>query len=367
MGTMLRSGNVAAILRVVSEETGGFAVIDTNDLQAGVARVAADNRARYVLTYSPANASLDGQYRRLDVRIRLPDLRVRARPGYRAMPDRIRETVAGFEAPALAALDRTPAPEQLPVHLAAFAFPLPGDRRTVPLVVETPIRALEMGHSGGRYDAGAVVVARIKDASGAVVAYGSTPFRFEGRAGQQPQPAGSLQYYRQAQLAPGEYVVEAAVVDAASQRAGVARTALVIPERVNSVPDVSSLVLVEHAEARPKGEAEAADHPMLVNDKLLVPRAELRISRSAQAETVFYFEVVPTGKAPVHGSLELLQAGRTIGRTALSMASVKNGRIQQMGRLPTGRLVPGQYQARVTVSEGASQPVTREVGFEIVE
>ncbi|HSL23378.1 MAG TPA: VWA domain-containing protein [Vicinamibacterales bacterium] len=71
-------------LRTLASETDGLAIVDTNDLSAGLRRVTADLTSYYLFGYYSTNASLDGKYRRITVRVKRPGLDVRARKGYRA-------------------------------------------------------------------------------------------------------------------------------------------------------------------------------------------------------------------------------------------------------------------------------------------
>jgi VWFA-related protein len=70
-----------AALRMVAEDTGGRAVVNTNDLEKNYDAIVRDTSTYYLLSYSPAVAHRDGRFHRIEVRTR-PGLRVRARPGY---------------------------------------------------------------------------------------------------------------------------------------------------------------------------------------------------------------------------------------------------------------------------------------------
>jgi VWFA-related protein len=71
-------------LRSLSEETGGFAAVNTNDFRNAFSRVVKDNSAYYVLGYYPTNSRRDGRLRRIVVRVKKPGLDVRYRRGYTA-------------------------------------------------------------------------------------------------------------------------------------------------------------------------------------------------------------------------------------------------------------------------------------------
>jgi VWFA-related protein len=64
--------------------TDGLAVVHSNDLDAGLQRIADDLTSYYLLGYYSTNTKLDGKYRRLEVKVRRPGVDVRARRGYRA-------------------------------------------------------------------------------------------------------------------------------------------------------------------------------------------------------------------------------------------------------------------------------------------
>jgi VWFA-related protein len=71
-------------LRTLAENTDGIAVVNSNDLDRGMRRVADDLSSYYLLGYYSTNTKLDGQFRAIKVRVRRPGVDVRARRGYRA-------------------------------------------------------------------------------------------------------------------------------------------------------------------------------------------------------------------------------------------------------------------------------------------
>jgi hypothetical protein len=63
--TLLRSGNVPAIFSNLATATGGFALTGTNDLSSRLQRLDEDRRLYYLLSYVPAKAVVEGEYRRV--------------------------------------------------------------------------------------------------------------------------------------------------------------------------------------------------------------------------------------------------------------------------------------------------------------
>jgi len=69
-------------LQTFAEETGGFAVVNTNGFANAYDRIVQENSAYYLLAYYPPNPKRDGKFHKIDVRVTRPGLTVRARRGY---------------------------------------------------------------------------------------------------------------------------------------------------------------------------------------------------------------------------------------------------------------------------------------------
>jgi VWFA-related protein len=73
------------ILLSLSEQTGGRAFLNTNDIQGAIRRAADDARMTYVLGYYPADDRWDGRFHRINVKVKRPGFDVRHRQGYFAV------------------------------------------------------------------------------------------------------------------------------------------------------------------------------------------------------------------------------------------------------------------------------------------
>ena len=71
-------------LLTLAENTDGHAIVNTNDITSGITRIADDLAAYYLLGYYSTNTKLDGRYRRIEVKVTQPKVRVTARQGYLA-------------------------------------------------------------------------------------------------------------------------------------------------------------------------------------------------------------------------------------------------------------------------------------------
>lgn len=72
-------------LRELAGNTDGLAVVNTNDIDGALRRIVADLSSYYLLGYYSTNTRLDGRFRNIIVRVRRPDVEVRARRGYRGL------------------------------------------------------------------------------------------------------------------------------------------------------------------------------------------------------------------------------------------------------------------------------------------
>jgi VWFA-related protein len=76
--------------RYLAEESGGFAIVNSNSLSAGFARIVREQSAYYMLGYYSTNDRADGKIRRNSVTVSRSGLRVVHRGSYMAPLDRVR-------------------------------------------------------------------------------------------------------------------------------------------------------------------------------------------------------------------------------------------------------------------------------------
>jgi VWFA-related protein len=69
-------------LRDMAAATDGRPVVQTNDLDGGLRRIADDLRAFYLLGYYSTNPAADGRFREIEVKVARPDVSLTARRGY---------------------------------------------------------------------------------------------------------------------------------------------------------------------------------------------------------------------------------------------------------------------------------------------
>lgn len=80
-GTMNRRGDS---LITLATATDGIAVIDSNAFTPALQRINEDLSSYYLLGYYPSNSRMDGTFRKIDVKVKRPGVKLRTRRGYLA-------------------------------------------------------------------------------------------------------------------------------------------------------------------------------------------------------------------------------------------------------------------------------------------
>jgi VWFA-related protein len=353
----------------LAEETGGLLFDNTNNLRQGFDRMESDLHNYYLVGYTPLNETYDGRFRAIEVKVKRPGVTVAARKGYFAVRNTGGIPINPWEAPALGALDRKPVPNAFPVRAAALLFPERGRPGLVPVVVDVKTAPLTFkpAADGKTYSSDFSVIVRFLDAREQVVRKVSQHYEVQGPLNAlERAKQGEVIFYREPELAPGVYTMEAVVYDAPSGKSSVRLSTIEVPKEESDTLRMSSLVLVKRAEKVPEKERRA-DNPLLVNDVVLYPNLGEPVSKTAK-EVGFYFAVYPAQGQPAPESvLELLQDEKTIAQVPMTLPTADaSGRIQQAGRLPIEQLPAGTYELRAVVKQGKAQ-VFRSTMLRIVD
>ena len=134
-------------LRVLSDETGGFAAVNRNDFDGAFERVVRDNSTYYLLGYYSSNERRDGRFRKIEVRVTRPGLQVRYRRGYQAPRGRAPETKAAAGASA-AMRDAMGSPLPMAgIGMSVFAAPFKGAAPNAAVAVALELQAGEFAYT----------------------------------------------------------------------------------------------------------------------------------------------------------------------------------------------------------------------------
>ncbi len=365
---MLKSDPSAA-LGILTGQTGGLLIENTNDLNRGIGRINDDRRNYYALTYTPTNSALDGTYRKIEVKVKRPGVDVRSRSGYLAVPANEASPILTFEVPALAAITATPRPSAFAVQSRALSVPMPNRPGLTAIVASFTGDAVTFSddQKTRTYAGDAVVLARVTDGTGTPLAKQSQQYQLTGALDDLAKvKTGNLVFFRTPDLPPGQLTVTTAVHDTKGKRSSVVETSVEVPG--GPAPVVGSLFIVSRAERLDPKDPSAASHPLAAQGVLLYPSLGDPISKKAQAEIAFALPLLlDAAAAAPTATLELLQAGQVLAQIPLPLDKPDaTGRLIQTSRLPSAAIPPGTYELRVTIAAGSAKSM-RSTGLTITD
>jgi VWFA-related protein len=347
-------------LRVLAEETGGRAIVNQNDLRPGLQQMLDDASGYYLLGYNSTAAPTDGEFHEIEVRLKRPGLRVRAREGYWAV------TVRDVER-SLTTRAHEP-PKAVDVALAALAEPRRG--RLVRTWVGTSRAengrtrvtfAWEPTESRGRRDsASRVLVTAMGDTGGAY---------FRGRVPEQARSAGRRSSRRRSrrevaapppltrvefEADPGTMQMNLAIEGEAGEVLDRDRDQIVIPDF--TAPD---LVMSTPYFVRARN---ALELNALVADWDAPPTVSRNFRRTDRL--LLRFDVYAPGDAAPDLEANLLNRGGD-AVFPLDVRAAEDGGASRQVELAPAFLPPGEYilEIRVSLGDGeASEMVAFRLG-----
>ena len=338
----------------LARDTGGVLVRDTNDLRSAFRRIEEDMRFHYVLTYAPQDQAFDGRFREIDVRVKRAGARVFARRGYFAVRSLGPMPILGYESTALAALDRAPVPNAFPIRAGGLSFPEALRPGLTPMLValDTDVLQFDVDTTEQAYAAEAVIVVRVRDTRGRVVYKTSQQYLLSGRLHElDAAKRGEILFYRQPELLPGAYSVEALAHDAKARRSSARISTVTVPSPESSHARVSSVVVVRRAERLAPGDRDETN-PLHVGDLLLYPDVGVATRSRADKELAFFFTAYGERGRDTAGRIELLSRGRVVSSAPLVLdAFDERGSQPHLQRMPIDTLPQGLYELRVTVGD----------------
>lgn len=163
--------NAQASLQEMAARTGGFAALNRNEMNTAFDRIVAENSSYYMLGYHADNGRREGRFRRIEVRVKRPGVRVRARSGYYEARGRAPESapMKGTDGlpPALVAGLNSPIPiSGLPLKVFAAPFKGNAPNAAVALAIEVDVSKLSFVEKAGLFTDGLEVAIGALDADG---------------------------------------------------------------------------------------------------------------------------------------------------------------------------------------------------------
>jgi len=237
-------------LKVMATETGGFAVTGSRqELARAFDRVRNETSNYYMIGYYAVNEARDGKFRKIEVRVKRPGLRVDARKGYtvpkgNAPAPVVTAAEAGTSPVVVEALSSALPVSGLPLSASAAAFKGSGPNASVVVIVQTPGKDLAFTPKGDKFEdsveLSVAAIDKIGKTRGGERAMVDMPLSEKMRSF--VAQAGMVFQVRLS-LPPGQYQLRIAGRDVGSERVGSVHYELEVPDFGAAPLTMSGLVL----------------------------------------------------------------------------------------------------------------------------
>jgi len=338
----------------LAKDTGGAAIIDTNDWKAPLRIAMEEVRTYFEAAYTPEIATYDGKFRKITVRIDRPDVQVHTRSGYYALPVLGGQQLLAYELPLLNALAAPPATPQVSFRAAAFRFSERGQKVEYMLALEAPLQQLVFEPHPDKKIAtvNAGLMAVLKDARGEIVDKFSKEFAVQVDLDKvDAYKAGNLVQTFRAELAPGRHTLEAVLMDRQGNKIGVKRISLMVPAPSEKLA-LSDIVIVRRSDSLKDNQILDAFY---FEGGKIIPTLTDALKGGPGNILPFYFAVYPDPAIPAPPTLTMsfFKDEQPLGSADAPLpAPQKDGRIPYIANLPADKFTPGNYEVHVGVSQG---------------
>jgi len=362
-------------LYALGGDTGGKALLDSNDLAKGIVEAQHAVSNYYILGYYTSNAALNGKFRRIKITMN-PELAANLdyRQGYYADKKFDKFTTADKERQLEDALMLGDPITELTIAMEINYFQLNKAEYFVPLFVKIPGRELALAKKRGAEHTLIDFVGEIKDDYG-----GTTVTNIRDHVDIKLSDATAaelakrpIEYYSGYTLLPGKYTIKVLARDDETGRIGTFQTTFIIPnlnKETKRVP-ISSVVLasqrVENKDAifnvakEKEQTKEAAANPLVQNGQKLIPSVTRVFSKGRDLYVFLQaYEQAAATAQPLIAFVSLYQGQTKVYETQpLEVSPSPSTRLEVAPlnfSVDLNQLAPGEYNCQVTVLDPTGQ------------
>jgi VWFA-related protein len=354
-------------LYALASDTGGKALLDSNDLARGIVQAEKSASSYYVLGYYTTNTAADGKFRRIKISLNAPNesAAIDYRQGYYAAKQFGKFNSTDKERQLEDALMLGDPITELTIAMEVDYFQLNRAEYFVPVIVKIPGRELALAKRRGAERTLIDFIGEIKDN------YGTTVANLRDKVDVKLSDATAaelakrpIEYDAGFTLLPGKYTIKFLARDDVTGRIGTFQTTFTVAN-LNKVVEriaISSVVLSSQTVAlrdalytvKEKNPATEAANPLVQNGQKIIPSVTRVFSRSRDMHVFLqaYEQGVDTTQ-PLLAFVTFFQAGtKALETRPMKIADAQNNRLRTMPirfDIPLASLAPGEYICQVTV------------------
>ena len=350
----LHKADVVDMLHL-SEQTGG-SYISGDRLMRSVEQLIGDMTTYYEASYLPPVKEYDGRFRPVEVKPLRVGLKIRTQTGYLALPPRAEDgsRPQPFEIPLSKLLKQTPLPAELGFRAAVLTMGDHPQSEASTLAIEVPLTNLDLRKDSNTptYTAHLSMVANIRDQAGALVDHFSadTPERVT-LSNPEMKSTEVISLHRHFAAPPGAYVLEAAILDFNSGKAGAQRIPFEIPKE-SGTPSLSKIVLVRRTD--PLGAEEDANEPLRQGSNRVTPNLSGALPPGVTDVSVFFAaHTDPQAAEKAKMEIQVLRDGKPLGGAPMSAQQISGKEyVSYLSAFSINPPKDGTYQVKVLLTQG---------------
>jgi VWFA-related protein len=350
--------------RYLADQSGGFAIAGTNNLDRALERVVRENSSYYLLGYYSTNAQTDGRLRRNEVKVVRKGAQVVHRQGYNAPRAPAASLSRGTITDQLTELARSPLPvSAMTLRVAAVPFLSSEGKARAMVVVEIPHEALRPSEGDGRYRLNIGLSIGFYDRDGRFVAGDDPTMDLDIALSAAPKvtPNG-VRIASRVTVPPGVYRLWVGAVQPAGGLRGSVTTEIDVPD-FDRDPLALSAIALSSTEARRIFTARTDD---LLDDVFGGPPVAHR-DFILDSDLWLYGEIYDhrSDGGDVSAEVTVKAAdGKVVYQAPFEAAPVQFG---HLARIPLKEIGRGSFVAVVEVRSSSPAPVsaTRTVAFRV--
>ncbi len=358
-------------LVALARETGGFAVLNNNDINLGVTRVMKDNESYYLLGFDPDDEHFDVKYRNkyhaIKVKLKRPGLQVRTRSGYYGVPETLaREVPKTREQQILHALYSPFGARDLTMQMTSFFFNSEKGGSFVRSLLHIDSSKLTFSDAeNGEKTAKLEIVTFTFDENGKTVENYGRAFglRFNEAEYKRVLKQGLVYQHDTPILKPGAYQFKIVLRDAPAEKLGAAGQFINVPDLKKNRLALSGLTLTGRLVPSAESSAQPPAQPP-VNDETQPTPAVRRFARTGAFEyyTIAYNPQLnkQTQQSQLTIQVEVYKDGKAIyqsqPRPVELTGQTDPKRLVCAGQLSLNGLPPGDYLFHLIVTDPLAKP-----------
>ena len=373
------------LLFALADGTGGFVIVNTNDLLGGLDKIGKEQAEYYVLGYTPSKEPEPGACHTLKVKVERSGTTIRSRTGY--CDPKTDNVLSGTPAERdLEARGSARATPTVAATMQAPFFYISPDTARVDVALDIPSAPWKFTKEKGKFHSTLNIVGIAYRPDGGVGARFSDAVKvsFDDKKQAEEFETKPFHYEKQFEMASGKYILRV-LFSSGADAFGKLETPLVLDPWNTNQFALSGLAL--STEVHPAANADTTLEASLIEDRVPLIFGGLQIDPAGTnrfhktGPGFVYAELyepalaaTPDAKPPLMGvSVQFLDAktgavAKDLGVSRIpAPGSSGNPAVPLALRLPVGELPVGSYRLQVTGADDAGHQTTRTADVEIVQ